>query len=203
MHPGAWLTLAGVCITGAMSPGPSLALVLSRTLARGRWAGARAALGHGVGVGLYAGIAVGGLAVVLTAAPMVFSTLQLFGALFLGWMGLGLLRAKGDDADAIGTGENDLLDGFLLAFLNPKIAVFFLALFSQLADPGASAIEKFGMALMAGTIDTVWYLVVALLLGGPALSGWLEARRTILNRIMGALLCGLAIWVFVHAVLAL
>ena len=145
----------------------------------------------------------GGLAVVLTAAPMVFSTLQLFGALFLGWMGLGLLRAKGDSDDAIGTSENDLLDGFLLAFLNPKIAVFFLALFSQLADPRASSVEKIGMALMAGTIDTGWYLVVALVLGGPTLSGWLEARRTMLNRTMGGLLCGLAIWVFIHAALAL
>lgn len=198
MHPGAWLTLAGVCITGAMSPGPSLALVLSRTLARGRWAGARAAIGHGVGVGLYAGIAVGGLAVVLTAAPVVFSAMQIFGALFLGWMGIGLLRANSTDNDAAASGENDLLDGFLLAFLNPKIAVFFLALFSQLADPDASSVEKFGMALLAGTIDTAWYLVVALLIGGPALSKWLEARRTALNRLMGGLLCGLAMWVFIH-----
>ena len=77
-------------------------------------------------------------------------------------------------------------------------AVFFLALFSQLADPNASSVEKVGMALLAGTIDTAWYLVVALLIGGPALSRWLEARRTALNRLMGGLLCGLAIWVFVH-----
>ncbi|HCH62506.1 MAG: lysine transporter LysE [Deltaproteobacteria bacterium] len=198
MHPGAWLTLAGVCITGAMSPGPSLALVLSRTLARGRWAGARAAIGHGFGVGLYAGIAVGGLAVVLTAAPVVYTTMQVLGALFLGWMGIGLLRAGGASESTAGSGENDLLDGFLLAFLNPKIAVFFLALFSQLADPNATSPEKVGMAIMAGTIDTAWYLVVALLIGGPALSGWLEARQTTLNRVMGSLLCGLAIWVFIH-----
>ena len=203
MHPGAWLTLAGVCITGAMSPGPSLALVLSRTVARGRWAGARAAVGHGFGVGLYAGIAVGGLAVVLTGSPMTFTMMQLLGALFLGWMGVGLLRAESGSTSEGSSGENDLLDGFLLAFLNPKIAVFFLALFSQLADPAASTTEKLGMALMAGTIDTVWYLVVALLIGGPALSGWLEARQVLLNRMMGALLCGLALWVAIHVALTI
>ena len=77
-----------------------------------------------------------------------------------------------------------ILDGFLLAFLNPKIAVFFLALFSS-CRPGRPSVEKVGMALLAGTIDTAWYLVVALLIGGPALSRWLEARRTALNRLMG------------------
>jgi len=195
MHLGAWLTLAGVCVTGAMSPGPSLALVLSRTVARGRWAGARAAVGHGVGVGLYAGVAVGGLAVVLTTAPVVFQGMQVLGAAFLAWMGVGLLRAKPGEHSGSKSGENDLLDGFLLAFLNPKIAVFFLALFSQLADPSAPPIEKVGMALMAGTIDTAWYLLVALVLGGPALTRWLGARQVLLNRVMGTMLLGLAVWV--------
>lgn len=195
MHAGAWLTLAGVCITGAMSPGPSLALVLSRTVDRGRMAGARAAVGHGVGVGLYAGVAVGGLAVVLSAAPVVFSGLQVLGAMFLAWMGIGLFRAGPSEKAAAKPGETDLLDGFLLAFLNPKIAVFFLALFSQVADPNATPVEKLGMALMAGSIDILWYLLVALVIGGPALSGWLDARRHALNRLMGLLLCGLAAWV--------
>lgn len=198
MQLAAWLTLAGVCITGAMSPGPSLALVLSRTVDRGRAAGARAAVGHGVGVGLYAGVAVGGLAVVLTAAPVLFSAMQVLGALFLAWMAVGLLRAGEGETTSASTGENDLRDGFLLAFLNPKIAVFFLALFSQLADPDATGPEKVGMALLAGTIDTGWYVLVALVLGGPALSRWLDARRRLLNRLMGGLLLGLAVWVGVR-----
>jgi threonine/homoserine/homoserine lactone efflux protein len=199
MQLGAWLTLAGVCITGAMSPGPSLALVLSSTMARGRRAGARAAIGHGIGVGLYAGVAVGGLAVVLTAAPVLFAVLQLLGASFLAWMGLGLLRHTATGVTEERAVQNDFLDGFLLAFLNPKIAVFFLALFSQLADPHASAMEKGGMALLAGTIDTGWYLLVALVLGGPRLTTWLDARRLALNRVMGGLLVGLAVWVGVRA----
>ena len=199
MQLGAWLTLAGVCMTGAMSPGPSLALVLSSTMARGRGAGARAAIGHGIGVGLYAGIAVGGLAVVLTAAPMLFAGLQLLGAAFLAWMGIGLLRHTATGASEENAVQNDFLGGFLLAFLNPKIAVFFLALFSQLADPDASAVEKGGMALLAGTIDTGWYLLVALVLGGPGLTAWLEAQRLALNRVMGGLLLGLAGWVGLRA----
>lgn len=201
MQLGAWLALAGVCITGAMSPGPSLALVLSRTVARGRGAGARAAVGHGLGVTLYAGVAVGGLAVVLTGMPAVFAGMQLAGALFLLWMGVGLLRARAGGPSPDTDGEHDLLDGFLLAFLNPKIAVFFLALFSQVADPLASGPEKVGMAVLAGTIDTGWYLLVALVLGGPRLSRWLEARRLWIQRAMGSLLCGLAAWVVVHLAL--
>lgn len=182
-----------------MSPGPSLALVLSRTLSGGRGAGARVALGHGLGVGLYAGLAVGGVAVVLETAPALFRGLQLVGAAFLVWMGVGLLRAAWRPADD-GGGESapasagqDWRDGFLLAFLNPKIGVFFLALFAQLVDPGASAAERVGMAVMAGGIDTGWYLVVALLIGGPGLSAALARRQRWLDGGMGLLLIVLAV----------
>jgi len=195
--PGAWLTLAGICITGAMSPGPSLALVLARTVSGGRRDGALAALGHGIGVGIYAGLAVGGVAVVLTAAPVLFLGMQLAGAAFLAWMGLGLLRSKGGATQTSAGRGSAFVDGFALAFLNPKIAVFFLALFSQLADPDATTAEKVGMGLMAGMIDTGWYLLVALALGGPKLTAWLAARSTLLNRVMGTLLLGLAGWMVV------
>ena len=194
MTPGAWLTLAGICITGAISPGPSLALVLARTVSGGRRAGALAAVGHGIGVGIYAGLAVGGVAVVLTASPVLFVVMQLAGAGFLAWMGVGLLRSDGATTEVDGSKGNAFTDGFALAFLNPKIAVFFLALFSQLADPNATPLEKVGMGLMAGVIDTGWYLLVALVLGGPKLTAWLAARSRLLHRLMGGLLVGLAGW---------
>ena len=197
MTPAAWLTLAGICITGAMSPGPSLALVLARTVSGGRRAGALASIGHGIGVGIYAGLAVGGVAVVLTTAPVLFLVMQLAGAAFLAWMGVGLMRAKADSTQADDSRGSAFVDGFALAFLNPKIAVFFLALFSQLADPDATTAEKIGMGVMAGVIDTGWYLLVALVLGGPRLTAWLAARSLLLNRVMGVLLVGLAAWMVI------
>ena len=197
MTPAAWLTLAGICITGAMSPGPSLALVLAHTVSGGRRGGALASVGHGIGVGLYAGMAVGGVAVILTTAPVLFVLLQIGGAAFLGWMGVGLLRAPPSESIARDSRGGAFVDGFALAFLNPKIAVFFLALFSQLADPDATPLEKVGMGLMAGLIDTGWYLLVALVLGGPRLTTWLAARSRTLNRLMGVLLLGLASWMAV------
>ena len=204
----AWLTLAGVCAAGAVSPGPSLALVLGRALSGGRPAGLRVALGHGAGVGLYAVGAASGIGALIQRHPSAFTALQAGGAAFLAWMGLGMLRgalaastrgAPDGLSPGPATGEHirrssyvDLRDGFLLAFLNPKIAVFFAALFSQVVDPAASAAERLGMGALASAIDTGWYLLVAAVLGGPGLSAWLGARRRALDLGTGALLLGLA-----------
>lgn len=56
-----WLSLALVCMMGAMSPGPSLAVVLKHTLSGGMKNGMLAALSHGIGVGLYAAASLLGL----------------------------------------------------------------------------------------------------------------------------------------------
>ena len=62
---GFWIAVTLACALGAMSPGPSLAVVVNHTLAHGRAAGSYAAISHGVGVGIYALITVFGLAVVI------------------------------------------------------------------------------------------------------------------------------------------
>jgi threonine/homoserine/homoserine lactone efflux protein len=179
-----WLSLAGICIMGAASPGPSLGVVLANTVGGGRAAGVATGVGHGIGVGIYAALAVAGVAVIVTTAPPLFIGLQIAGAAFLIWMGAQLLRppAPPDPASteaparprkSVGQGFRQ---GFLVSFLNPKIAVFFLALFSQFVDPEAGLAEKGAMGLLAGGIDTAWYVLVALVLSGTGLAGWLEAR---------------------------
>ena len=196
-----WASLALICITGAMSPGPSLALVLGNTARGGRSSGVATGVGHGIGVGLYAGIAVAGLAVVLTAAPRVFLALQLAGAAFLAWMGVGMLRAsppEGPDAVPPSSGRRAFGEGFLLAFFNPKIAAFFLALFSQYIDPASGPGERAGMALMAGLIDLCWYSLVAVVLSATGLAAQLARRGRVLDRVMGVLLLILAGWMVVR-----
>lgn len=192
-----WLSLAAVCLLGAMSPGPSLAVVVRHTLQTGPSAGAAAALAHGFGVALYAVAVVSGLAVLITTSPTIYTAIQWAGAGFLAYLGIQALVSKpgGPDepAQSVNRSGSAALHGFSIAFLNPKLAIFFLALFSQFLDPGASLVDKAIMVVTMGAIDAGWYLTVAVLLGRPALLPRLQASRHIIDRVFGVLLLALAL----------
>ncbi|MCK7546751.1 LysE family translocator [Marinobacter koreensis] len=190
-----WLTVVTICILGAMSPGPSLALVLKQTLSGGRRNGVTTALSHGLGVGIYAFLSILGLAAIITASPTAFGILQWGGALYLAWLGVKGLTAR-SQADSelpdAPTTKSAARDGFLIAFFNPKIAVFFLALFSQVVGTDTSLLAKFGYAATALVIDTSWYLIVAWLFSNPKWLAALKRRAVWFERIFGAVLLGLA-----------
>ena len=72
-----------VFVLGAISPGPSLAVVLRNTLMGGRRRGVACALGHGLGFGVYAMVAVFSLIALLEAAEQALPVLRVLGALVL------------------------------------------------------------------------------------------------------------------------
>lgn len=194
-----WLPLATICILGAMSPGPSLAVVLKNTLAGGRSEGVKTALAHGFGVGLYAFATVAGLAALITGSPMAFMVIQWLGALFLAYLGVKALRGSTGVAEAarsdteLSYSGNGLRSGFLTAFLNPKLAIFFAALFSQFVSAQAQLPEKLVMASTAAVIDAGWYLLVVLILSHSKVLTVLRRRAALLDRIFGVLLLLLAV----------
>lgn len=168
-----WLLLIGVCALGAMTPGASLAVVTRHTLRGSARAGVSAGLAHAAGIGVYAVATVAGLAVVLRGFPQLEIAIRLAGSLFLLWLALGSWRAAArpapePDAQA---GANAVRDGFLIAFLNPKVALFFLALFSQFVSADMAMAARVQVAATAVVIDAAWYSLVALLLArGPMLA---------------------------------
>lgn len=83
-------------------------------------------------------------------------------------------------------------DGFLLAFLNPKIAVFFLALFSQVVGTHTDLPAKLGYATTAMVVDCGWYLIVAWLFSSPRCLDMLKRRAVWFERLFGTILLGLA-----------
>ena len=95
-----WFPLALICLMGAMSPGPSLALILRNTLQGGRRQGMATALGHGAGVGLYALLTAMGLSLLLTRTPWLFELIRYAGALFLALLGLQALLPQKPKAEA-------------------------------------------------------------------------------------------------------
>ena len=181
MTDSQWLSLALVCLLGAMSPGPSLAMVVRHSLAGGRRAGIVCAFSHAFGIFLWAAMMVGGLGVLLLSSPDIFFAVRLAGAAFLFYVGLQAIRARPAEA-ALSTGTAALgayagspaREGFIIALSNPKVAVFFAALFSQFISPTAPNAQQWIIAGTAATIDALWYAVVAVLLTRAAVLQWFQ-----------------------------
>ena len=156
-----WLFALTVLVLNA-TPGVDLMLTLTRTLQYGRRAGAAAALGIAAGCVLHTLAAAFGLAALLAASSAAFNVVKWAGALYLVWLAWGMLRtairvagpmapaASAASADA-STDPQSLVaqrdtptllaifrQGLLTNALNPKVALFFLALLPQFISSDAS-----------------------------------------------------------------
>ena len=199
MTLAAWFSLVLVCMMGAMSPGPSLAVVLKHTMSGGMKNGMLAALSHGVGVGLYAAASLLGLGTLMAQFPTVYQVLVYLGAGYLAYLGLKILLAKPNN-DELQVQKSEvsatkaLQDGFAIAFLNPKLAIFFLALFSQFIDPQNLTLSiGIIMCLTVFVIDTGWYLLVAVLTEVSKNRFGFTKQNPWLDKILGVVFIALAI----------
>ena len=188
-----------ICAMGAISPGPSLAVVLRNTISGGRTQGVMTGIGHGIGLGIYAFIAVMGLSSLLLANKQIFNLIQWAGALVLIWLAFNMITYNPSDSskEHEGSGRRGFLEGFMIAFLNPKILVFMVAVFSQFINPDITNSGRFIMAIMAGVIDTTWYVLVAAVLAGTPIVDKLRVNAVIIDRSIGMVLLMLAILLIV------
>ena len=189
----ALLGMSVVCAMGAMSPGPSLAVVLRNTISGGRTQGVMTGIGHGIGFAIYAFIAVMGLSALLLANEDFFNLLQWAGAAVLFWLAYNMLtyNPSGPTKEHENAGRKGFAE-FMIAFLNPKILVFLVAVFSQFIDPNMEDADRFIMAFVAGIIDTVWYVLVAAVLSGTPAIDKLRENAVIIDRSIGTVLLILA-----------
>ena len=193
-----WLLLASICALGAMTPGISLAVITRHTLHGGAQAGAIAGLTHALGVGIWAAATVAGMAVLFKRYPGLELAFSLLGALFLLWMAWKSWQAsRQSQAPAHTSPPSNVLhgaawDGFAVAFLNPKVALFFLALFSQFLSSEMGQPARIQIALTAMIIDGGWYVMVALLLGRSRFLPWLREHHHWVERGTAVLLVVIA-----------
>ncbi len=191
-----WLTVVSICLLGAMSPGPSLAVVLKQTLSGGRGNGLITAVTHGLGIGLYALLSISGIAILLTTYPVAYTILQWGSAAYLIWLGFKGITATSSAAVGDGnppTSGSAVRDGFLIVFLNPKVAIFFIALFSQIIGPDTGWFEKLVYAATAMLVDMGWYVLVAWTVSNPRWLRQLQKGGVWMDRAFGLVLIALAI----------
>ena len=192
------LWMSFICAMGAISPGPSLVVVLRNTISGGRTRGVMTAIGHGIGFSIYAFVAVMGLSSVLLANEQIFYLLQSAGALFLIWLAFSMITRKNSVSSEKyeQSAYKGFLEGFMIAFLNPKILVFLVAIFSQFINSDITDYGRFIMAIIAGIIDTIWYVLVAVALADTKFIDSLGVNVVFIDRFTGTILLIFGILLF-------
>jgi len=176
-----------VAVVVIVTPGPDTALTIRNTLAGGRRAGVRTAVGVACGQASWAVAASLGIAALLVASEPVFVALKLVGAAYLVWLGVqSLVAAVRGRAHIVVVqvsapgGRHELRQGLLSNLANPKMAVFFTSLLPQFAGslPGLLAL---GLVFCGLTLAWLTAYAAAIARAGDAL------RRGRLRRALDAI----------------
>jgi threonine/homoserine/homoserine lactone efflux protein len=197
MEISAWVSLATICLMGAMTPGPSLAVVLKHTVAGGRSHGLMTSVAHGLGTGLYATLTVVGLAIVIKETPLLFDAIKTISVFFLLYLAYKALTAKASKPDSEQQRETVTLkqsfwEGLMITFLNPKLAIFFLALFSQFIHSEAGAEQNIIMVGTVASIDMLWYCLITIVLSQSVMLSKLRQNSHLIEKVTGVALLILA-----------
>ncbi|MFI5589627.1 LysE family translocator [Amycolatopsis sp. NPDC051758] len=191
-----------VVLLGAMSPGPDFVVVTRTSLTGGRRAGFAAGAGIALGVFAWVVAIALGVAAVLTASAVAFTVVKLVGAGYLvvlgvkSWLAVrrGDYRDLGDDkaAEPLKAGAA-FRQGLFTNLLNPKVAVYFLALLPQFLPADGSTLQTLELAVIATAGTVLWFCALALVVG--ALKRFFSNGRVRrgLDAVLGSVLVALGI----------
>jgi threonine/homoserine/homoserine lactone efflux protein len=187
-----WFQFALVCIVGAMSPGPSLALVIRNNITYNRLAGIMTSIGHGLGIAVYATMAVFGLGLILHTNQSLFLIIQVLGLIFLFFLGVFFIFQNESD-EIINQNKNQnqinsFFQGFLIAVINPKILIWFTAIYSQFISIESNLIFNIILISTASIIDATWYIVVSIIITGYGVKNFLIDKKKLIQKSTGFIL---------------
>ncbi|MFI9360058.1 LysE family translocator [Kitasatospora sp. NPDC053057] len=165
----------------ALTPGPNMVYLVSRSISQGRAAGLVSLVGTAVGFLVYMTLANLGLAVVFVAVPWLYIGLKAVGAAYLAFLAWQTLRPGGRGLFEPRNLQRDshwklLRMGLITNLLNPKVAILYLALIPQFIDPTRGHTTAQGFAL--GTVQIAVGLTVngLIVLAAGSIAGLLKRR---------------------------
>jgi threonine/homoserine/homoserine lactone efflux protein len=152
-----------VALIVTLTPGPATALVLRVAARDGRQAALATVAGNSVGVLGWASLSAVGVSSLILASQIAYDVLRFGGAAVLIVLGVRSLLHRGkDEAIAPPPRITGWRIGLLTSVANPKLAVFFVALFPQFLSPGSAVLpEALGMGVIIVMYDIVWFGLLA------------------------------------------
>ncbi|MBJ9323255.1 LysE family translocator [Citrobacter portucalensis] len=193
LFPSAFPALALAHFVALLSPGPDFFL-LAGYAARYRMRGsAGLCVGIAFGNGLYILLAIIGWGI-LRQLPLLFTVIELLGALYLLWIGSLLVRSRpqtltGTDAQSTCPGfGKQLLLGLGSSLLNPKNALFYLALMTALLGPSVTLLQQTMSGIWMTSVVLCWDLLIVMFIGLPQIQRRLSRGILWVERIAGGVL---------------
>lgn len=193
LFPSAFPALALAHFVALLSPGPDFFLLVGYA-ARYRMRGsAGLCVGIAFGNGLYVLLAIIGWGI-LRQLPLLFTIIELLGALYLLWIGSLLVRSRpqtltGTDAQSTCPGfGKQLLLGLGSSLLNPKNALFYLALMTALLGPSVTLLQQTMSGIWMTSVVLCWDLLIVMFIGLPQIQRRLSRGILWVERIAGGVL---------------
>ncbi|WP_425090681.1 LysE family translocator [Tropicimonas sp. S265A] len=193
MTLAAFASIALIHLMAAISPGPSFVVITRVAAADGVRNALILALAFGVGAAVWAAAAMLGLAALFQIAPVLLTALKFAGAGFLLFIAYMMWRHADDplplDADRAPNGAAQVFRlGLLTQLSNPKVPVFFGAVFVGILPPEITWTEKAIVLALVLLVEGGWYILVARLFSLPrARAGYVRLKR-LLDRVFGGLI---------------
>lgn len=198
IEPAALLAWSALALIVTLTPGPDTLLVASHAARGGFRAGLAAVAGIMTGIVWYGSLVAFGALSILVAVPALFLAVKIAGALYLAWLGAGMIwNAVKNKRDAAAPKSVDLkqpyAQGFFTNALNPKVALFYLAALPQFAGTGADA-PAIGLMLLAihAAFGLVWLSFIAFAASRARTIVWNSAVVRWLEGAVGAFFVGVA-----------
>ncbi len=177
-----------VCLLGAMSPGPSMAVVINNAIFKGRYNGILTSIGHGIGIAVYATFAVLGLGLIIETNIFIFNGLKILSIIFLIFIGVKSIFNKEKfnfEKKDIKKNTISFLQGFSISILNPKILVWFIAIYSQFMSTDNELLFNIYLVTIAGIIDACWYIILSLAVTTASALSFFQTKITLIQKVQG------------------
>ncbi len=179
-----------VCLLGAMSPGPSMVVVINNAIFKNKLNGILTALGHGFGIGVYASFAVIGIGLIIHTNLFIFNGIKTLSILFLFYLGIQAVTNKGKlnfENDLVKSGIKSFLQGFTISILNPKIFIWFVAIYSQFMSSDNNLSLNISLVLIASFVDALWYILLVNMVISKKIFELIKMKSGLIQTIIGYL----------------
>ena len=189
-----------VCLLGAMSPGPSMVVVINNAIYKNRINGILTAIGHGFGIGIYAFFAVLGIGLIIKTNLFLFNTIKILSIFFLFYLGFQAIFSNPKmnfEKNAIKFGVKSFLEGFAISILNPKILIWFLAIYSQFMSASNDYILNISLILIASLVDALWYIILVKLVTAKGVLERLKSKLQLIQKLIGYLFITFSIFLII------